>query len=434
MSFYSNTRALLIMTTAPTGLGHLRVMDGLEDGMPYKSNWIELGLTNYRANKIHALGSRIPLLTKITEFYQTNQLAEKILSFVYITYLRHKTSQVKQKFKSIKKTHPYKNRYVVVCTHFSLAHSIASCKTWLEKNLDVKLFLFVIVTDDSPQRVWAVNGADLIFVPSPKTKKGLLKLVQDKQILRVIPFPISPRLSMYTRRQDFLKLKKQLRPESIIPLIIQIPISGAAVQLPFIKSFVQSFPKEQLMFNIISQKTTYTKDFIEQIHTQPNVKIDWDSSARKTVKIYESVFYSSRKASLEVTKPSEQVFKALLTPKQRGGVVMLLTQPVGRQERDNIKYLRRYRLMPSRVDQTRLEYFALKKIIPLSELSSFRKKATGWRAIMLPTDPKKAVRFVQNLKESGILIAMLNYKKQTRKFIKSDGVKQFWEEVDKYLQ
>jgi len=48
---------LIIFTTAPTGLGHIRVMDALLDGLPEGVDVKEVGVQNISAAKIHRLGS-----------------------------------------------------------------------------------------------------------------------------------------------------------------------------------------------------------------------------------------------------------------------------------------------------------------------------------------------------------------------------------------
>src|SRR3990167_3360939 len=108
---------LIIFTTAPTGLGHIRVMDALRDGLPDKASIEEIGVQNIRANKIHALGSRIPVLQKITEFYQTNPLAERLVAGIYRNYLHMRAGEIYSKLKALKAKYPDKNNWVIVSTH-----------------------------------------------------------------------------------------------------------------------------------------------------------------------------------------------------------------------------------------------------------------------------------------------------------------------------
>jgi len=52
---------------------------------------------------------------------------------------------------------------------------------------------------------------------------------------------------------------------------------------------------------------------------------------RKVINIYEDV-YQKNVISIEITKPSEQLFKALLDCKAESASLLLFTEPVGRQE------------------------------------------------------------------------------------------------------
>ena len=118
-----------------------------------------------------------------------------------------------------------------------------------------------------------------------------------------------------------------------------------------------------------------------------------------------------------MTKPSEQAFKALISPNQVGGVILLFTNPVGRQEYDNLNFLKRHLLIPSDEDQ--------KTLWRMPKTNDILKKAITWRGLRLPKNPEKSVNFLIWCIKNKIFEQMGKY---TNK-IQSDGVKRFWEEV-----
>src|SRR5258708_3703009 len=161
---------LFVFTVAPTGLGHIRVMHALQDGLPLNTTFEVIGIQEAGVNNaLHSLGSRVPLLTDITEFYQTNHFAEWVVSALYTAYLKSHAKEAMVAFADIVKRNPDRKRWIVISTHFALAFSIAASKKEIAEKFGVEVLLCVIVTDDSPQRVWVVKDADLIFAPSTLT-------------------------------------------------------------------------------------------------------------------------------------------------------------------------------------------------------------------------------------------------------------------------
>jgi hypothetical protein len=150
---------------------------------------------------------------------------------------------------------------------------------------------------------------------------------------------------------------------------------------------------------------------------------------REVVEAYEEL-YMNDVIGLEVTKPSEQAFKALFTPKQRGGSLLMFSDPVGRQEDDNVRFLRRHRLLPSLEVQEQLnELFATgKKLLVTKEMLL---EARRWRGLMLPLEGVIAGVAIQLLRETGIFSAMNDFagfvKGHTE--LTSEGVRRMWELV-----
>lgn len=75
------------------------------------------------------------------------------------------------------------------------------------------------------------------------------------------------------------------------------------------------------------------------------VDITVSSQDKEIVHKYEEI-YKEFPISLEITKPSEQSFKALLECTMQGASLLLFSEPIGRQEKDNLNFLRRSNLIP----------------------------------------------------------------------------------------
>lgn len=425
MKNFSDT--LFVFTTTPAGLGHIRVMDAIKDGKPSIITSVDIGISDIKANRIHDLGSRVKFFVKLTEFYQTNPIAEAFVTFVYTRWLRRHTKGVVDKFIDISKQYPSQKKWVVISTHFALAHSISAAKPALEKQFGIKIFLCVIVTDDSPQKVWAVDGSDLTFVPSEQTRDKLSKFFpkEKRDSVKTISFPVSTKLAQNLRTNEFEFVVKQLDPKSNTNTQIEIPVSGAAVQLGFFEKFIENLCREGFEFTVIGQDSVLTKMFFDKIQRLPRVQISIGRDSWETVNYYESLFYQPKRPSIEITKPSEQAFKAILNPRQRGGVILLLTQAIGRQEYDNLNFLIRNGLMPDNQEQ--------RQLYKEKELKSWVEKAKKWRAIRVPNDPFEAAKFVRKLKDFGILYAMLSTVVPEKDELKDTGVEKIWEEIGKLI-
>jgi hypothetical protein len=116
--------------------------------------------------------------------------------------------------------------------------------------------------------------------------------------------------------------------------------------------------------------------------------------------------------ALEIVKPSEQSFKSLLTPSQRGGVILLLTQAIGKQEQDNLNFLSDHHLLPE-------------------------------RAIKLTNNPDQDVKIINWCLNEGVFekmakVACLPAGRGEENFregneLATNGVQQFWKKVDDLL-
>lgn len=419
---------LFIFTTSSTGLGHIRVMNAVEEGKPSgATSSFDMGIANIKASKIHEIGSKVLPFIKLTEFYQTNPIAEALVTAAYTLYLRRHVAGIVLQFEEIKAKFPEKKEWIIISTHFALAHSIGASKQELEKKFGVKIYLCVVVTDDSPQRVWVVPDSDITFVPSQETRNALAKYFPEskRNSLKMVPFPIAPRLTQNLTAQEFQLVIDQLDPNKNVATQIEIPISGAAVQLDFFSEFINILCRENYEFTATGVESFLTKDFFEKIRQMPRVQTSIGKDMWQTVEFYQSLFYQAKRPAIEITKPSEQAFKAILTPRQRGGVILLLTQAVGRQEYDNLAFLGRNELIPTEDEHNQL--------YNEKNLANWCERAKHWRAIKIPKDPVVAANFVKNLKSSGVFYAMLSYIPHQKPWLASDGVSQIWDEIKKLV-
>ncbi len=88
--------------------------------------------------------------------------------------------------------------------------------------------------------------------------------------------------------------------------------------------------------------------------------------------------------------------------------------PVGRQEYDNLAFLRRHMLIPSKYQQNWLEHKCKHNLgFTEHETQSVLSQAHFWRGIQLPKEPILAARFVTWCLEQSIFARMFDFRRQT---------------------
>jgi len=424
---------LFVFTVAPTGLGHIRVMNALQEGLPPNTPFEVIGLQDAGLNRAHALLSRSPLFSRIFEFYQTHAFVERLFSGLYIRYLQTHGKEAMTGFAYVAKIHPDQKQWVIVSTHFALAFSIAASKQKIKEKFGVDIVLCVIVTDDTQQRAWVVKDADLVFVPSTLTEKAMVELGMPPEKMRVVSYPVSPKFAQKLSTEEYQHVLEQLDPHQTVPLQIVIPISGAAVQLPYLVDIIETLSYGNFFFTVVGEDSPFTSAFFAKITQMSHVQTSIGMSNLETVEYYESLFYQPSRPAVEITKPSEQTFKALLEPNERGGVILLFTQPVGRQERDNLSFLQRHGLIPNETEQQTLEGLLLSdKKLSIEEAAHLHELASHWRGIQLPANSHKAALLIKRLKQEGVFSAMLSYVPVQEKELMSNGVEMIWNEIQKF--
>jgi hypothetical protein len=332
----------------------------------------------------------------------------------------------------LRRRRPRPETVVILCTHFGLAHQLATVKDTLAETLGVKVVLAVVVTDDSPQLLWAVPGVDIEFVPSATTRTQLLRYMEKISgkvpEIMVAPYPVDPRLNMPLTAKEMGIRRAQLVPKGKQPLQLMVPISGAAVQLSFMRELLVSLIEEQkATVTVVARESDSTHDFLDWCQDEASIKVAAHWFDSRVVEIYEEEMEKTV-FGVEITKPSEQAFKVLLSPKTQGGVILLFSDPVGRQEDDNLMFMRRHGLLPSLAEQRAIEgWLESGGTLPKEILD----QAKAWRGLMLPEDGSLAGRAIGQFRQSGLLQAMVDFTGYMpgHPELSGDGVEKIWEEL-----
>jgi hypothetical protein len=431
--FFSDPEIQILFATAPTGLGHIRVTEALKSELNSTIHTETIGIMNPTSQFLYRIVSQNMVTRWCMEFLQTNPIGERVVAWFYTKKLRTRTRPIRLYLQTViqkRKTKP--KTVVVVATHFALAHQIAACKRRIERKLSINIILAVVVTDDSPQIMWAVRGADCIFVPSNYCKKGIKKELGNRigsTKVIVSPYPLSKVLQENLSEVQIAKRQEQVDPDSNKRLQILIPISGAAIGLSYFQSLIPEVTKKKDIFcTVISRDSSYTKNFLNWCERQKRIHVLKSTSDHNVVLAYEKQM-KTKVFAVEITKPSEQAFKALLNPNQRGGVILLFSKPVGRQEYDNISFLKRHGLMPNDSDEKKLAqlfYFnQTSKIDP-----KFLERARNWRGIEIPWIGVEGGVAIVRLYETGVLKAMGEFQNSSTELeVQGNGSSLFWERL-----
>jgi hypothetical protein len=403
----------VIFTYAPAGLGHLRVTDALYRGLPETVNPVLLGSKDKSIRLIHRITSINPFFRSAFEWLQSGPLSS-FSNRLYRASLRSNTRLVYEQLADLieEKMEPPKE-ILVISTHFGLAHKLAAVKKKLEKEKGIKIFLGVIVTDATFQHIWYVDGADLIVVPSHPVKEqydAYGKHLGAPVRIEVLPYPLRPDLGQRLDTNGATSRVDQLDATGKELIQMSIPISGAAVGTDYFLSLIRDLrgKSERFRFHIVSKDAPYTREFLAELGRNNGVDIHAAGVDREVVDAYDKL-YNEEVIALEVTKPSEQAFKALLSTNLRGGSVLLFSTPVGKQEFDNLAFLQRHFLVPSLQRNTELWEMAENgSVIDDAARSQLLDEAHTWRGVRIPEDPEKAASFIWWMLTSGIFSQMVN--------------------------
>lgn len=441
----NDPKLAVILAYAPAGLGHLRVTDALRHGLPTDAQPVLLPAREESIRVIHRLTSIHPVLQKLMEWAQKGK-AEALVTRFYRRMLLSDAYQMEDQLIEL-----YKQRVevpetlLVIASHFGIAHQVGKIKKHLENRINAKVILVVQVTDDSPQRIWYVPGADLICVPSEKTKDVLLGYAKNSNMppvkFEVLPYPISLHLGEELTPANRKFRQEQMDVESNVPIHVVIPVSGAAVGTTYASLLARELRRKskRFHFHLVVKRSVFTDMFVRQMEQKEYMQTYTSHSDRQIVELYETA-YSQAVVGFEVTKPSEQAFKALFCAKQRGGSILLFSEPVGRQEYDNIAFLRRHLLIPTNEEQQMLfEMAEADQSLTVQQQERLFPRAMTWRGMRIHPDPKKAAQFVWWCQKNGIYGRMHECYSCPRgdemceHELGSDGVVKFWEKVKELI-
>ncbi len=344
------SKPLVVFTYAPTGLGHIRVTNALRDGIPDNFNSLIFSPNDPSIEYIHRLGSLNVVARHIMEWFQGGS-PQRVFTYLYRKFLKSNPENIFSELTSlIKSLNSSPSRIIIVATHFGLAYQIGMLKPLLEKEFKVDIKLVVQITDDSPQYIWYVDVADLIIAPSQYTVDELQKYGRSAKLkpvkFLVVDYPVSPCLAKQLAPDQITQRLDQYNPQSNSPINIMIPISGAAVGTNFFIKLTEKLHKlsSRYFFHIVCRQAPFTDNFIINIRTKKYLNLYTAESYQNTVDLYDNI-YQKNVIAAEITKPSEQAFKALLTNDSIGGSFLFFATPIGRQEYDNLNYLHRNDLL-----------------------------------------------------------------------------------------
>ena len=411
--------ALLIFTYSATGLGHLRVTDALVDGRPKDHPYLLMGSEQDAVTALHRFSSKNVFARTIFEASQSGWMEDYVSSF-FEAILQFSSGRIYRQLVDVINKEGHENEVVIIATHPGIAHKIGFVKEKLMKTCGVKIKLIVQVTDDTPQHIWCVNNADITMVPSQKTKDELELYAKEKKIsteFEVLPYPVSPELTKsfggYSKsRSDSMGVNDVIN--------IALPISGAATGLPFLLVFIKSIlgMSRKFRFFVVAKRGFGTSMFLSQLAKYKEVMAITGRNDSETVLLYEKM-YLENIIHLEITKPSEQAFKSLLTTDMVGGSILLFLNAVGKQEYDNLDFLKRHGLL---IDK---KNFAVLKDPELKGI---------YRGIQLPGDPQLAAKLVLWCQNSGVFRKLVELGKSSESDdieVSPCGVKLFWEMLQK---
>ena len=437
--FLTDPCTLVVFTYAPAGLGHLRVTNSLSAGLPKGVNTVLLGSSDKGIEAIHKFISIHVITRRLMEWFQRGR-PQKIFTYFYRKYLRSGSDEMRRKIEEIfEQQVDVPKTLVIVATHFGLAHKIAAVKKEIENKTGAKIILVVQVTDDTPQYIWYVPGADMIFVPSRNTMFELeeyaLKSNLEKVRIEVLPYPVNPLMSKKLSSKNMEKRERQMSADTGEVIDFCLPVPGAAVGMDFLHHLIPQLQSKysNFRFHVVCKEAPFTRKFLQEVKSFPNVLLHTSKHDREIVDVYEKI-YEENVISFEVTKPSEQSFKALYDFDMLGGSLLLFSNPVGRQERDNLDFLRRHGLIFDQKTMLRLwEYADEGKSLSGSLKERLIPEGKAIRCLQLPFGSQRAANFIWWCMKNRVFESILqNYSKAAANKdseTRSNGVDLFWSKV-----
>ncbi|MCX8009225.1 MAG: hypothetical protein N3A54_06040, partial [Patescibacteria group bacterium] len=180
-------------------------------------------------------------------------------------------------------------------------------------------------------------------------------------------------------------------------------------------------------FHIVGKRTEISRLYFSSWNQKSYATLYESYSDRQVVELYEEA-YQETVLLAEITKPSEQAFKAIISPHKRGGAILFFTEPVGRQEYDNLAFLRRHNLIPTEEENKKL--YDVLKIHKQQLPPEWSEQLSHWRALQLPNDPLQAATFIARLHQTAGFTSMIQCDiPKTSPELADTGTHQFWQTV-----
>jgi hypothetical protein len=133
-----------MLTYAPAGLGHLRVVNSIAEGLPEGNNTpVLLGSSDKGIESIHKFISINPYARAVMEWVQRDA-PQAIFTRFYRNYLRASSRELYlQIIQAVNERLEKPKKIVFVCTHFGIAHKLSVIKKKIETELQVKAYVIV---------------------------------------------------------------------------------------------------------------------------------------------------------------------------------------------------------------------------------------------------------------------------------------------------
>ncbi len=428
---------LIIFTHASAGVKHLRLTDALYSYHSHSSQDTYpaiFGTHNLKVNFWQWIKNFNLFIRQIFEWLQRSFLRD-IATLYYQKWLRCRTQRIYHQLSILFDQHlEQPKKVVLVSTHYGLSHQLAAVKNRLEREKNIRIYLVVQVPDASFHPIWLVPKADLILVPDNETKHKLAVYRAQKKIrpinIDVCPYPFHQDFLTNLSRDEFRLRRKQLNPKYEAKLNIALPISGGIVDFQYFVNLFEYLEQQPLKFqlSLAARFNRAARDFIFNFINKNYVQIYPSRTDHQLVNDYLRL-YLSEIIGLEISQPNEQAFKVLLDPVQRGGSIMLFSQPIGQRERDNLSFIRRWNFIPTEVEQEQLWNLAQQQQPIAQDLLT---KARSWRGLQLPTDPQQAAQFIVWFYLQQGFLQMLRYLpdlEQNKREINDQGAAIFWQKL-----
>lgn len=440
------------------GAGHLRPLKALQHVL---SKYITRADVKTLTAKTHSLGSNNPVGKWLMEMQQRHCFFQDLIAapLAHHLALRQDTKVVVETLKKLIEVarSEDKNEVMLIHTNPDPAYISGHRKFELEKEENINICNVLVITDHfptHPQFIWNLIDMDIIVAPDEVTAVTTEKELQRwakkmkkpiEKLPRVITCGFLQEPFFTCENEEFRnKRLRQTLPESVEKIDVAIPLGGASPGMPFLGDLVKKLHDINFSFNPWSVRKKNGRP-MSVVYDEALIKAEGQvvevDNNDELIDIFGERFISENRPTAVIVKPGELSNLMLFSPKQTGGAIMLLTEPVGDQEKQNKLYFQsKYggSVLPTDHENQQLVGLVYRNInkdqidgVDTVLFEQFKKQAVKWRGVSLPPDPKIAADFIYGLKKFGIMHAMAQYEKYDTvpDGQKSNGVFSFMEKI-----